>query len=338
MDIHSLASAYPTEHRRIMLLEDLRWEGEPCCPKCGCIRVKPCKWRKHHRTCPDCRREFSVTSGTVFHGTRLGLGTWFSAMALMANSKRGISAADIARHLSVRHATAWSLTMRIRCAMAEWPMDLQGIVEADEMYYGPKKPRKRAGNMLPQPPGTDLSQLTTDEKWGRFPRGKGTIKKPVIGIVERGGDIAVRVVPKATPRRLMELLLRNVRTDEAVLMTDGSSDYNAMDAIIERHIVDHSKKEYARGDVHTNTIESFWGGLKASIRGAHIRVDYAYLPFYVAEHAYRYNRRHLSPPEVFWDLMQRAVDRRKCFLRYGPDGDVDKIFYPDVPTDRPDCG
>lgn len=332
MDIYSLRDRFPTQNRRIELLENLRWENTPACPTCACTEVTLFKPRKHYRHCNSCNRQFTVFMGTIFQSTKIPLEKWFHIITFAVNSKRGISAKDVSKHVGITHSTAWFAMMRLRCAMAEWPFDLQGIIEGDEMYYGPKKPRKRAANMLPEVKHLtkeQLKELPSSEKWARNPRGKGTLKKPVIGMVERGGKIAVRVVPKATPDRLMELLLANVNLSESILMTDGSKDYNRMNSLIERHIVDHSKKEYAKeGGIHTNTIEGFWANLKNSIRGAHIRVDYQYLPFYVAEYAYRYNRRHMKPQEMFWDLLQRCVDRNKCFKCYRVDGDTDEILYP----------
>ena len=330
MDLYSLRENYPTQKKRIKLLEELRWDGEPTCPKCGCTQVSTCSWRPGYWACRPCRREFTVLSGTVFQGTRMPLAKWFDVMMFMCNSKRGISAKDMSKHVRVMHCTAWFAMMRIRCAMVEWPFELSGIVEADEMYYGPKKHRKRTKNMLPQPEGTDISTLTSEQKWGKFPKGKGTIKKQVVGIVQRDGKIAARTFLEAHAKSkdMLELIHENVDVSDAILVTDSATEYNIMNKFMDHFVVNHKKKEYARDWIHTNTIEGFWANLKNSIRGAYIRVDDGYLPFYLSEFTYRYNRRGIHPDEMFWDLLQRCVFRTKCFVDYKPAGDPEEINYP----------
>lgn len=340
MDIYALREKYPTQKKRLQLLEELRWDGEPACPKCGSPKVARCGWRPGYWKCRPCRREFTALTGTVFHGTRLPLSKWFDIMLFMVNSKRGISAKDVSRHVRVTHPTAWFAMMRIRCAMVEWPLTLSGVVEADEMYYGPKKHRKRKGNMLPQPDGTDTATLTADQKWGRYPRGKGTVKKQIVGIVERGGKIAARTFldGHATSRDLLEMVHENVDVPESVLVTDSATEYNILDSFMEHFVVNHQAKEYARDWVHTNTIEGFWANFKNAVRGAHIRVDNHYLPFYLSEFTYRYNRRDMHPNDVFMDLLRRCVFRTKCFVGYKAAGDPEEINYPKSrETDRIGC-
>lgn len=330
MDIYTLHDTYHNRKKRIQLLEELRWADGTGCPRCGHPGIRRCGWRPGYWACTPCRREFTVLVGTIFERTHIDLQKWFDAIAMVSNSKLQISAKNLASHLAITHANAWSMAMRIRCACTEWPFSLSGQIEADEMYYGPKKHKKRNKNILPQPPGTDLSTLTSEQKWGKFPKGKGTIKPQVVGFIERGGRIAARTFlwgKKAKSQDMLALMLENVVVEDSTLMTDGAKEYRILDDYIHREVVDHSAKEYARGDVHTNTIESLWSRYKKGLTGVHIRIDEQYLPLYLAEFTFKYNRRHLSDRERFWELMERAVNRRKRFTGFRPERDTQEMAY-----------
>ena len=111
-------------------------------------------------------------------------------------------------------------------------------------------------------------------------------------------------------------------------MTDDFRSYKKMDELIERFVINHSEKEYSRGAVHTNTIEGFWSIIKNGIKGQYHVISKKYLPFYLAEYCYRYNRRQITVSEAFEETIDNAVVSEKCFEDYKPKGDVKRIVYP----------
>jgi hypothetical protein len=243
---------------------------------------------RHH--CNGCNTTFSVTVETIFHHTHLPLQKWFLALSLVLNAKKGISSRQLARDLEVNKNTAWYMGMRIRNAMFEQGELLRGIVEMDETYIGPRKPRK--GNTH----GGDKP----------LKRGRGTSKAPVVGIVERGGRIVAMPVNKAklNGKGLAKMVRQHVDCGDAVLVTDEYSGYFRIRTFMPHQTINHQVC-YANGDIHTNTIEGFWGLLKRGIMGQYHKVSLRHLHQYVTEFCYRYNHRHNT--SVFEHTLARAV-------------------------------
>lgn len=143
MDIIKIFELFPDQQACLNLLEKTRWQGKPKCPYCKSEKYTPLK-KEHRYHCNKCNTSFSVTVSTIFHRTHLPLQKWLLAISLILNAKKGMSARQIARHLKVNRNTAWRISMKIREAMYE-PVQrnfLQGIVEMDETYVGPKRPPK----------------------------------------------------------------------------------------------------------------------------------------------------------------------------------------------------
>ena len=244
--------------------------------------------RRHHRN--NCKTSFSVTVGTIFHHTHLPLQKWFLALSLVLNAKKNISARQLARDLQVNKNTGWRMGMQIRNAMLEIEQRnlLQGIVEADETFIG-GKPRKSGGG-------------------GPNKRGRGTKKTPVVGMVERGGRVKASAVTKhdLTAKRLSVLVRGNVDITNATLITDEYLGYRLVHQFMPHETINHSKW-YVDGDIHTNTIESFWAILKRGIVGQYHKVSPRYLPSYITEFSYRYNYRKADPAALFDMTLARAV-------------------------------
>jgi hypothetical protein len=228
--------------------------------------------------CRDCSRAFAVTVGTLFHGTHVPLRNWFLVLALMLNAKKSASAYQIARDLGMRRPTVWSMMHRIRTAMAadqEQSDLLHGIVEADETYIG-GKPRK--GNRR----GDD-----TPNK-----RGRGTKKVPVIGAVERGGRVVARVANPGdlSAKGISNFIARFVDKAGTLLITDEYKGYNRVSGSMLHSVIKHAEA-YAHGTTHTNTIEGFWSLVKRAWYGSHHHYSRKYMPLYIAEACFKYNRR-----------------------------------------------
>ena len=281
MNIIDLFQTFQTQEQAIEYLEKVRWHGEPSCPYCGSLSVgrhasgdrKMMRWQ-----CRDCTRAFSVTVGTLFHGTHVELRNWFLVLGLMLNAKKSASSYQIARDLGMRRPTVWSMMQRIRTAMAADPAQerlLHGIVEADETYVG-GKPRK--GNKR------------DDDKPSK--RGRGTKKVPVLGVVERGGRVVARVAGPGdlAAKGIAKFIGRFVDPAGTLLISDEYAGYNRVSETMLHAVVCHAR-EYANGSTHTNTIEGFWALVKRAWYGSHHHYSRKYMPLYIAEACYKYNRR-----------------------------------------------
>ena len=318
-----LATRYNTREKCIAQLEKVRFGSKPACIRCGSLAVYKRKIgiRWH---CNDCNRDSSVLYGTIFENSRLALPKWFQLIFLMLNAKKGISAKQISRDIGVTYKTAWYSAMRVRCAMLDWGEMLEGIVEMEETYVG-GKPRKRnnrnASTNIPENVA-DLGNVY-DKRDDRVKRGRGTKKIPVAGIVERKGKVVAKVMDRLTSKDLIALLKKTVKTKDSILITDDFRAYKKMDEIIERYSINHSEKEYSRGKTHTNTIEGFWSIIKNGIRGQYHVISKKYLPFYLAEFCYRYNRRDLAKGRAFNETIENAVSDPKCFTLRGEEKRLD---------------
>ena len=272
MNIISIYKKFPTEADCLTYLEQIRWQDKPICPYCSSTNSTYLpKEQRHH--CNNCNTTFSVTVNTIFHQTHLPLQKWLLAVSLVLNAKKGIAARQLARDLEVNKNTAWRMAMKIRQAMIDTGQRnlLTGLVEMDETYIG-GKPRKGSGQINK--------------------RGRGTRKTPVVGIMERGGNVTASVARngKLTTKNLADLVRRNVDTNNATLITDEFTGYIGIRRILPHEIVDHSNW-YVDGFKHTNNIESFWALLKRGIVGQYHKVSLYYLPRYIDEFCYRHNHR-----------------------------------------------
>ena len=288
MDIVSIFEQFPTQADCIAHLERVRWPDDPICPYCGSYGTSPLpKEQRHH--CNACNTTFSVTVRTIFHHTHLPLQKWFLAIALMLNAKKGLSGRQLARDLQVNKNTSWRIAMQIRKAMSEAEQRnlLTGLVEADETFVG-GKPRKQFSGDI------------------HHPRGRGTKKTPVVGMIERGGRVKAQAVRKGdlTAKRLSALVRRNVDIKTTTLFTDEFRGYIGIKKFMRHETVNH-QLWYVGGHRHTNTIESFWAILKRGIVGQYHKVSLRYLPRYIDEFCYRFN--HRKHDDLFSLTIRRAV-------------------------------
>ena len=267
-------------------LKARRWPQGVVCPRCGNPAVYDLPSRKWHWQCPKCAPggsmgyRFSVIAGTIFENTNKPLRDWFKVVHLMTTSKKGISALQIQRQLGFgSYGTAHSMCHKIRAAMIEPEKKLGGIVEVDETYVG----------------GKDQWRHWDKKSGGRG--GLATGKTPVIGAVQRKGNVVARVLDNVTAKTA-EIFVREVVSNKvSLLATDDWSGYERLKKEYPVGSVDHSKGQYVIGAVHTNTIEGFWSIFKRGVVGTFHKVSAKYMPLYVAEFQFRYNNR--QNPDIF---------------------------------------
>jgi transposase-like protein len=238
-------------------------------------------------TCEHCGYQVYPTAGTPFESTRTPLRDWFYIMFLFCTSRNGVAAKEVQRQLGVTYKTAWRMCNLIRKYMGyvdgDWPIGGHGkTVEADETFIGGKDP--------------EINGQSTDDK------------AVVLGIIERGGDVVTRVVQMRTKDHLIPHIVKFVKPGSKI-NTDEASAFRLLTEKYgyEHEMVDHSAKEYVRGDVHTNSIEGFWANVKRGIKGTYVWVSKKHLQTYLREFEYRHNLR--QTPYLMFDCLLQAFPK-----------------------------
>lgn len=286
MDMMELMERFGTEKKCRAILEELRWPDGARCPRCNSVKTS----RIHSRDqfdCDTCRHQFSVTSGTIWHDTHLPLRKWFIAIYLTVESKKGFSANQMKRVLGVSYKTAWYLCHRIRAAMTEHESaQLNGTVECDETYIG--------GRLRGQ--GKGIGNYISN-------------KALVIGIIQRGGKVRLEVIEKRDRKTVHAFIKKHAAPDTECIMTDELHAYKGIADHDTRHErINHMKKEYVRGDIHTNGIENVWSLLKRSVTGTYHKLSVKHMDAYLDELEWRFNNR--ENPFLFRDTLLKLISSK----------------------------
>ena len=279
MTIIDLTRAFSTEEKCREYLRRLRWPHGLTCPRCQAKTISTIKTVNRFE-CSKCFYQFTVTAGTIFHDSHLPLEKWFLATYLMCESKKGISANQLKRTLGTSYKTAWYLCHRIRAAMKEInPQPLAGTIEVDETFVGG---RRRMPNRMDN-------------------------KTMVMGAIQRGGDIRLKVGARPNRRTLMRFIKDHATEGKKTVYTDDRPAYKwlAGDDKTTHDSVNHSEEEWVRGKVHTNTIESAFSLFKRSIIGAYHHLSAKHLDAYLDEFEFRFNRRRRA--DLFADTIKHLV-------------------------------
>ncbi|HZR61366.1 MAG TPA: IS1595 family transposase [Xanthobacteraceae bacterium] len=269
-------------------LKARRWPEGVRCPRCGNPAVYDLPSRQWHWQCEKCAKDgyrFSIIAGTIFENTNKPLRDWFKVAHLMLTSKKGMSSRQIGRYMGFGSVkTAWLMGHKIRTALIEKDMDkLGGIVEVDESFIGGKDKNKH---------------------WDGVRRGREhrpSTKTAIIGAVQRKGNVVARVLGHISSAACQSFVREMVSDKVSLLATDESRVYDGLTEY-NRQSVDHHRKQYVVGAVHTNTIEGFWSIFKRGIVGSFHKVSAKYMPLYVAEFQFRYNNR--SNSDIFGTAMK----------------------------------
>ncbi len=276
-----LAPEFTNEDKARAFLEASRWPDGVVCPFCGQLEsshVLPATsalgagWDH----CRDCRKKFTVRVGTLYERSHIPLHKWLLATHLLCASKKRMSAHQLSRILDITYKSAWFMAHRIREGLAPLkpgPLGGEGkIVEADTTYIGGKEKNKHLG-----------------KRDGKKIGGVG--KQIVHTLVERGGRARSNHIANVSGKTLRPVVMKQVSRASS-LMTDTAGGYMDLGKEFFRHeMVDHSAKEYVRGDAHSKTVEGYFSILKRGVIGTYHHVSEAHLKRYLAEFDFRYNER-----------------------------------------------
>ncbi len=286
MNLFSLAKAFPTEDAALEYWIQTRWPDGVRCLACGQGKIYRIETRgKTGKSCllfecADCGLHFSPTTNTLFHDSHLPMQKWFATIALMVESKKGISASQVSRHIGVTYKTAWYLCHRIREAMQEdKAMTLGGestTVEIDETYVGGRK-------------------LRQGRKAGK------NAKTVVLGIAEREGRIHLQKLDNAQGQSIRPVLDTKLSVETKTVITDGNKLYRSL-IPKEKHVeAVHKREIYQQGYTSTQTVENAFSLFKRGIVGNYHKLS--------ADHLGRYNRRHLQP-QLFDMALQNLANKK----------------------------
>lgn len=298
-------------------LEAVRWPSGCVCPLCGGIdKIRPVRMlskpsrknpepneQKGWYHCGDCRRKFTVRTGTVYERSHVPLHKWVLATQLLCSSKKGMSAHQLHRMIGVTYKTAWFMFHRIRESMlAVNPSPLGGLdklVQADETYIGKKAVK---------------STKTTSGRPFTKTGGGGVHKNAVVSLVSEGKARTFHV-DRADMKTIREILVRNVdpkttlHTDESRLYTKVGKEY------ADHQTVNHSKGEFARNGVTTNNVENYFSIFKRGMRGVYQHCSERHLQRYLTEFDFRYNSRDINDFERAEMAVRGAEGKRLTYRR-----------------------
>jgi transposase-like protein len=278
-------------------LEKLRWGKEPVCPHCGICdgnyKLEGKSTRAGVYKCKECRKQFTVTVGTLFEDSHIPLHKWLKAVYLLCASKKGMSSHQLHRMLKVTYKTAWFMTHRIREAMKD-PVFVKAlggkgkVVEVDETFWGNKgKQRKGARG------------------WGH--------KEKIFSLVERNGHVKSYHVEKVSAKTLKPIMRKQIKQDTHI-MTDDFKTYKGLNKEFAKHdVVNHSIGEYSRGAIHTNTVENYFSILKRGLTGVYQHVGSQHLRRYVGEFDFRYNTRKIKDDERARKVLLGIANKRLLY-------------------------
>lgn len=288
-----LTQYFDSEEKCNEYLRFTRWsDGEAVCQFCG---YKKCYVFKGQRTlkCANtkCKRRFSITKGTIFESSKIPLRSWFIAIYLLTSHKKGVSSHQMARDLGLCQKSAWHLEHRIRQMMRAKIYDfVKADVEIDETFFGPTE-----------------KNLHKDKK-AALKQGTGHINKtPVIGMFNRETkEVMLQVLPEVIGETVKPFIYDRLAEGSRVI-TDGHGSYAGLHHDYESHdIIYHSRNEYVRGDVHTNSIENFWSHFKRGIYGVYHHCSPKHLHRYCDSFGSRWNTRKMGEVERFDFILGNA--------------------------------
>ena len=295
LTLPQLMDMFPTEAAAITWFEDVLWDGERCCGKCGSTRTREASHKYMPYWCSDCRSYFSVRTSTPMAHSKIPLRKWAIAIYLCLTSLKSVSSMKLHRDIGVSQPAAWFMLHRIREAWVDDSSDgnYAGPVEVDETYLGGKRSNMKAAKR--------------EALDGRGTKGK----TPVVGIKDRASNrVRAKVVSRTDAKTLQAFVVEHADAS-ATVYTDEAKAYRSLP--YNHEAVKHSVGEYVRGQAHTNGVESFWSTLKRAHKGTFHKISPKHLNRYVQEFAGKHNMRESGTLAQMRDTVARLIGRNLLY-------------------------
>lgn len=294
-----LIKSMPTEQACKEYLAQQRWNGKTVCPYCGHEKCYVIEGGKRYKCgSSKCYKRFTVTVGTIFEASNIPLSKWFTAIYMVTAHKRGISSYQLAKDIGITQKSAWFVLHRIREVLRRKDAVVLGEtapVEADETFVGGKYSNMHKKKRIPLlQAGDGFANKTT-----------------VLGMIERGGNVVVKTIPKNNQYQVAHAVAEVVKKN-ATLMTDGTNMYQRIASSYKHYSVNHSIFEYVRGFAHTNTVEGVFSHFKRMLIGTYFQISPKHTQRYCDEFAGRYNSRKVKDSERF----VMAIQGSQCRLKW----------------------
>jgi transposase-like protein len=297
-----LLKRFPDDASARQFMEQERWQGSPICPFCNSDKWYKLNDSKTYKCGnKECRKKYTITVNTIFHGSHIPLNIWFAGMYIICSHKKGISSHQLAKDLDITQKGAWYMLHRLRELLREKKQEkLKKIVEADETYMGRKFAKGFQG-------------MTQEEI--KYKMKTNANKGVVVGMVERKGRVIVKSFDNNDKETICSTVRDNVEKGSR-LHTDATSLYRGVESEYYREFVTHGRKEWVResivsGKVTTNTVENYWSVMRRGIYGTYHQISVKHLERYCDEFSFRYNSRSLADNERFVLSLSNASVRLK---------------------------
>jgi transposase-like protein len=285
----------PTEQNCIDYLETVIWNGQPTSPFDPTSHVYKCANNRYR--CKNTNKYFTVKSRTIFRNSKISIQKWLWALYLFSSHKKGISSCQLAKDISITQKSAWFMLHRLRSTfkVSEFETMFKNVVEIDETFIGGKNKNRHWNKKVPNSQGRSWKDKT-----------------PVLGILERNGSLICQVVSNTQQITLEPIIKANVKKGSSVY-TDEWFAYQDLHQEFNHQIVNHRNKEYVKGEVSTNSLESFWSHLKRGIYGNYHWVSKKHLPGYAREFTLRHNTRKYSEQARFDLVLLSSINQRLTY-------------------------